>query len=322
MSDPSPSPGTTPGWDAQTERGTQGWIRFIVWGIKALGYRGLRLVVAPTALYFTLASRDARRASRQYLARLRAATGDETQPSRLDTYRHIHSFAEGILDRLSLWSGEIDEFEFELHGREHLEAPFARGQGVFLVGAHLGSFDMLRGIALDNEIPVNVIMHSANAARINAAFESLDPDAKIRVIEADPGAPTTAIEARACISRGEFVGILADRVPTRSGARTRHAKFLGHRAAFPEGPFVLPMILGAPVVLTIALRTGPRRYEIHFEPIADGAAVPRGERDAALDARVATFASRLEHYCTRAPFQWFNFFDFWASASETGTADD
>jgi predicted LPLAT superfamily acyltransferase len=322
MSRPPSSDGSAAGWDTRKERGGLAWIRFIVWGIRAIGYRGLHLAVAPTALYFTLAGGEARCASRAYLARLRAFTGDPTPPSWLDTYRHIHSFAEGILDRLSLWSGAIDEFEFMIHGREHLEKPFAEGRGAFLVGAHIGSFDMLRGIALDNKIPVNVIMHSANAERINRAFERLAPDANIRVITADPHSPRIGFEVNSCLSRGEFVATLADRVPTRAEARVRSANFLGHRASFPEGPFLLPMVLRVPLVLTIAIRTGPRRYDVYFEPIADGESVPKSQRDAALTERVELFASRLEHYCAEAPLQWFNFYDFWGEVDSAGDSNE
>ena len=29
----------------------------------------------------------------------------------------------------------------------------------------------------------------------------------------------------------------------------------------------------------------------------------------------AAYAGRLEHYCTVAPYQWFNFFDYWQEGS-------
>ena len=58
-----------------------------------------------------------------------------------------------------------------------------------------------------------------------------------------------------------------------------YANFLGAQAAFPEGPFLLPMVMNLPVVLTLALKTGPRRYEIFLELMSEGGAVPRRQRD-------------------------------------------
>jgi hypothetical protein len=31
-----------------------------------------------------------------------------------------------------------------------------------------------------------------------------------------------------------------------------------------------------------------------------------------LDALAGDYARRLERYCLRAPYQWFNFYDYWS----------
>lgn len=100
----------------------------------------------------------------------------------------------------------------------------------------------------------------------------------------------------------------------RTGVKSRvaYANFLGERAGFPQGPFLLAMVLQVPVILTIGIRTGPRAYDIYLEFLADGQRVPAGRRAEVIQERVEFFAERLEHYCTMAPLQWFNFYDFWA----------
>ena len=76
------------------------------------------------------------------------------------------------------------------------------------------------------------------------------------------------------------------------------------------------MVLGLPTILTLALKTGPRRYEVYLETLAGGEAVPARERQKVLQERVEAFAARVQHYCTLAPFQWFNFYDFWAEQDD------
>ena len=49
-----------------------------------------------------------------------------------------------------------------------------------------------------------------------------------------------------------------------------------------------------------------------FEPFAERVAIPRGQRGPALDALLTRYAQRLEHYVRVAPYNWFNFHDFWA----------
>ena len=44
--------------------------------------------------------------------------------------------------------------------------------------------------------------------------------------------------------------------------------------------------------------------------------VERSERDAAIDRAQQDYADRLAHYCCYAPYNWFNFFDFWAPAPQ------
>ncbi len=62
------------------------------------------------------------------------------------------------------------------------------------------------------------------------------------------------------------------------------------------------------------LYLGGNRYRIHFEPLADFSCVQQGERDAAIVQAQAQYVARLEHYCRLAPYNWFNFFDFWQQA--------
>ena len=56
------------------------------------------------------------------------------------------------------------------------------------------------------------------------------------------------------------------------------------------------------------------RHRVHFERFSERVILPRGDKEAALTALVDRYARRLEAYCLRDPFQWYNFFDFWAEA--------
>ena len=56
--------------------------------------------------------------------------------------------------------------------------------------------------------------------------------------------------------------------------------------------------------------------EIHFELFRESIRLPRQERERALADLAAEYALRLEHYCRRAPLQWFNFYRFLALADD------
>ena len=56
------------------------------------------------------------------------------------------------------------------------------------------------------------------------------------------------------------------------------------------------------------------RYRLVFEPFSERVEIPRHDRGPALDALLARYAQRLEHYIRVAPYNWFNFYDFWQDA--------
>jgi predicted LPLAT superfamily acyltransferase len=299
-------------WVEAGERGSRLALRFAVWGIRFFGRAPLKILLAPIACYYTLFAVAARRASRAYLARIDRARGGAGEARLLDSYRHFYSFAETILDRLSLWGRGVAAFEVVIHGREHMEAAVRGKTGALLLGAHLGNFDLLRIIAREADIPVNILTYTANAELINQAFEMLDPQCTMRIIYVDPQSVSAAFEVRRCVARGEIVALLGDRLHPGGRSRISLAPFLGELAAFSQGPFLLAQVLQTPVILALAVKAGPRIYDVFLEPLADGSPVPARERSAVIQRRVESYAQRLEHYCLRAPFQWFNFYDFWA----------
>src|SRR5262249_18800875 len=200
--------------------------------------------------------------------------------------------------------GDTRELEMVVHGREHLERLVGAGRGALVLSAHLGSFDALRGVADAGGLPLNVAMSLRNAPVINAVFAPLNPARPLGIVDLERVAPASVFELHACLQRREFAGRLADRVGVGDGARVSWVPFFGERAEIPQGPFLLASALKCPVILMIGLRIDHRRYEAFVEMLSDEAAL-------LPDALARHYVSRLEHYCLRAPYQWFNFYEFW-----------
>jgi predicted LPLAT superfamily acyltransferase len=101
-----------------------------------------------------------------------------------------------------------------------------------------------------------------------------------------------------------LVGILADR--SLASERQMQIDFLGSPARFPVGPFRMTAMLSRPVMLMLGLHRGGQRYDIIFETISTRPA------DEPVEDIMRRYVARLEYYCRSAPYNWFNFFDFWA----------
>lgn len=299
-------------WAQQQERGAPGITRAALFLALHAGRLAAPLLVWPGTAWFLLTSGPARRASADYLRRVLG------RPARLpDIARHFHAFACAVLDRVLLLAGRDDAFTIDTQGLDGVLATLARGQGCILLGAHLGSFEVLRTVARHAPVPVWALMYRRNQGALTRLLDRLAPALQARVLEI--GDTASMIRARECVERGEIVGILADRAPpaTSPGAhRMVDVPFLGAGAAFPSGPFVLASTLAAPVVLFHAVRTGPRHYAVRFEPFVDRVVLRRATRAADLRVVMARYAAAVEAACRQHPYQWFNFFPFWESAPD------
>jgi predicted LPLAT superfamily acyltransferase len=285
-------------WRAQRERGSRALMAALAWTTLALGRTFGRLFLPPISLYFLAFAPRARAASAAYLARMFG------RPARTaEVYRHIHTFACNVHDRVLLLAGRLDAFEFEVENEAHIwDALAEHRRGCLLLGSHLGSFEVLRAVAARQDVhAVRILMETENAARIQSVLHRIHPSAADWIIQL--GAPTTLLQVRESLERNEVVGILADRVWRED--RTMSVPFLGAPAKFPLGPFRLAHALRAPAVFGVGLFRGGNRYTLHFERLD---AAPGAMTAAEL---LAAYVARLEHYCRLAPYNWFNFYDFW-----------
>ena len=164
-----------------------------------------RTLIAPLVAYFVAFAPAARRASRDYLKRvglphdLRAV------------FAHCLRFGHCTLDRLFWALGESTRFQVTCTGREHLDGLVAARRGALLVGAHLGSFEAMRGMAARQAMPLNIVGYFKNARLVNGVLERLNPDAATRVIGVEPGVDFV-LKLKERIEAGELVALLADRV--------------------------------------------------------------------------------------------------------------
>lgn len=297
--------GVDPQWLARPERSNRLTIRFMVWMALLLGRAATRLLLHPICIYFLVFSHEARTASRAFLRRALAA---ERVTRWLGPYRSYHCFASTILDRVFLLNDRHDLFDIRIHGGDIMAAHRASGTGVLLIGAHLGSFEVTRALGRQMRVPrISLVMYEDNARKLNSVLAAINPDLALDVIAL--GRVDSMLQVESALERGECVGMLADR--TIEGEGTRRFPFLGQTAAFPTGPFRIAGMLGRPVVLMFGVYRGGNRYEVYFEPLSEMHAANRVERSVMVEAAQRRYVERLEYYARNAPYNWFNYYDFW-----------
>jgi len=278
-------------------------LRIMTWISLRMGRTAGRLILHPIAVYFLLFAPTSRRASRAYLNRAlgRPATWR-------DLYRHFFNFAAVIHDRIYLINRRFDLFDIEIHGKEAIQQQLAEDKGLFLMGAHIGSFEVLR--AIGRQVPglrVAMTMHEDNAQKVNAVLSAINPEAGLDIIGL--GHIDSMLKVHEYLEAGIIVGMLGDR--TLGEDKMSRLDFLGTPADFPNGPFRMAALLRRPVMFMLGVYLGGNRYRIHFEPLADFSNIPTGKRAEVIQEAVKRYAELLNHHCREEPYNWFNFFDFW-----------
>jgi predicted LPLAT superfamily acyltransferase len=291
-------------WATRQERGSVFLLRLMAVFSLRVGRPAGRLVLYVIAAYFFLFAPRARRAS---LAYLRRALG--RRPTARDRFRHIMTFATTIHDRVYLLNDRFELFDIAVQGEELMRERVRARDGAFLVGAHLGSFEVTRAIGRRQPgLEVSMVAYEANARKINAMIAAINPALAGGTVAL--GSAEAMLRVQGLLDAGGFVGMLADRTP--GGEPRQPVDFLGAPAPFPLGPMRVAALLQRKVVLMVGAYCGGNRYRVVFEDLADFSDVAREEREQAIRAAVARYAGRLQSYCRQYPYNWFNFFDFWA----------
>lgn len=298
-------------WTTRRERSQAPVIRFMVWLSLLIGRRASRVILYGIALYFLLFSPAARRSLQVYYGHLWGRHAGWRQ-----LYRHFLAFATVIHDRVFLLSGQDRHFVITLENRALLESVFDRPGGAVVLGAHFGSFELLRCVGQMHHKKACMLMYAENATRLNTILAAMNPDAASEIIAMNR--VDSMLEAHEKLQQGAILGMLADRNFARS-AETWHG-FLGAPAAFPSGPLRLAAMLRCPVIFMAGIYLDGNRYHVHAVPLADFSECPRSRRAALIDDAQAAYVAALDALCRQHPHNWFNFHDFWKPATGASPA--
>ncbi|VVN97285.1 glycosyl transferase [Pseudomonas fluorescens] len=297
-------------WAEHKERGSFWLMKLMAFGVKMLGRRVLSPVLHAIVLYFYLFGRSARQSAWQYQQYLADWSGrTELRPTQRRVFGQFMAFADSMLDKLDVWNGKLGIEHIEIVDPALLRQRLRGERGQMLVGAHLGNLEVCRALAeLGEKVTMNVLVHTKHAERFNRLLGEAGAT-HLRLIQVSELDPVIMLQLNQRLDRGEWLAIAGDRVPLHGG-RTVQVDFLGHPAAFAQGPWLLAGLLKCPVNLLFCLKHNGR-YRVTLEPFADAILWKRSDREQVIAQWTARYAERLGKYCLEAPQQWFNFYPYW-----------
>jgi predicted LPLAT superfamily acyltransferase len=292
-------------WRSYKERSTPSMVRLIVRLATTLRRPLVRPLLYPIVAYFLLTSPTPRAASRDYLRRVLGRA-----PGWRDLWLHFFAFASCTLDRIFLLSKRHQSIEVDVDRPEEVRAAVARQTGCLLFVAHFGSSESLRLIAVDRRgLPLSILLDRKHGRMLTELLEELNPELASSIIDASERGPQLVLTLKEAVQSGKMLGIMVDRALATDRSVT--VDFLGSRARVPVGPWQMAHALQVPIILGFGVYHGGNRYTAHFELFAETLRLPRENREAAIASAAQRYANRLEHYARSAPYNWFNFYDYW-----------
>lgn len=292
-------------WDGRTK--VNAGIRFFFWLFRLTGPLAYWWIW-PASLFFNLFMRDEIVGSDAYWRRRRRDVGAVGRW--FLRWRHFTYYGRVLMDRAFAYLGQVRKIRFEYENLDGVDDALSEGKGLIILSAHVGNWELAAfglGSKSESRAPVNAVWYQGDHERVEERLKSFTGEIPFNIINAKDGL-SASLEIVDALKRGEIVAMHADRTV---GSSHVEVDFLGEKAVWPTGPFIVAATTGAPVVFVFANRLGYRRYRVRFVGPNRFAFTSRKERQNDLERWVGEYVTELERVVEEFPFQWHNFYPFW-----------
>ena len=290
-------------WQGKSQANVTGY-KIFGFFIKSLGVRAAYVILLFVALYyFFFSPKSSAPILDFYRRRLKLPA---LQAYRL-LYTNYFRFGQTLIDKFAVLAGQTSAFTFEFDGEHHLREMVARGQGGMLLSAHTGNWEAAGQMLHHLNTPVNIVMYDGEDANIKQYLQK-SGEKNFNVIFVKPDL-SHIFEISAALAANELVCMHADRF--LPGNKTVETDFLGAPALFPEGPFLLTLKLRVPVTYVYAFKETATHYHLYSTEVKSFSPAQGHTAKTIADDYVRS----LEGMVQRHPEQWFNYYDFWKTAS-------
>ncbi len=217
-------------------------------------------------------------------------------------YKSYYTFGQTLTDKVAISTGLRDKFIYTHNGIGHIDNLLKKNQGGILISGHVGNFESSHYFLEDRYHISNISMVTTHAEHQNITDYleriSVKSPLKFIVVQEDM---SHIFEIHKAIDDGGLVVFTGDRY--LPGAKTLTESFMGKKAHFPLGPYLLASRLNLPVLFVYFMKGSKRHYDLYAQTAEFKA------RDA--QGLLKEYTESMEQILKKYPLQWFNYFDFW-----------
>ncbi len=241
--------------------------------------------------------------------------------------RQLTSFAISLGEKIDCWTNSKNPIPFEnicFHDDDvhELISQLNEKRGAFIFISHLGNFEILRSLAnahkmgVQSEVALTVISDKEVSSNFSKTLRQIAPQFFENTVSIDEITPATMEKFMDTISRGGLVVCAGDRLSKNASGKIVAQDFLGKSAPFSYGAFLLALLLEVPVYFIFGFKKKnlffSRKFEMYVKKARTEISASRKKREGCIRNLCAEYARTLEDFCKMYPYQWYNFFDFWA----------
>jgi len=290
-------------WEGKS-KGTKIGYGIFIFILRKFGVIPAYVLLRIVALYYVIFSL---RTSAIMLDFFRRRIGLSKFRSFIKLYRNYYLFGQSLIDKIVLMSGIPNRLTFNFEGEENLRKIVSMGRGGILLSAHIGNWEIAGFLLKRLKIKFNIVMYDGEQKQIKEYLERIvgERGFNIIVIREDISHVYQIINA---LSHNEIVCIHADRF--LDNHRTISAEFLGKKANFPLGPFLLASRLKVPLSFVFAVKESTYHYHFFASDIKEFVTT---NKNIAPDRIFSDFITELENKIKRYPEQWYNYYNFWTA---------
>ncbi|HEX6547299.1 MAG TPA: lysophospholipid acyltransferase family protein [Candidatus Dormibacteraeota bacterium] len=253
----------------------------------------LAIVVARVAFVF------ARTARRRLEFNLTVAL-PEKSPSEIRriAWRNFRNHSKAYADLMQLPRARVEWLRplLKVEHVEYLEEALAAGRGVFVVSAHMGSWEIAAAIWSATIAPVSLFAEELHPRELFEWYRTTRQRLGISVLPLSRHGLRQVIQA---LEAGEMIVTAIDRDVLGTGAEI---EFFGRPARIPTGPATIALRRGAPLLPVVVYRNPDDTYQaVGYPPIW---ARPTGDREADERQLTAELVRHLERIIREHPDQW------------------
>lgn len=218
----------------------------------------------------------------------------------INTYRNYFVFGQTLIDKIAITAGLEHKYTYEFDGIENIRQLAKDNSAGILISAHVGNFEVSQYFMgeFDKQIHLVTTDEERQAIKNYLANIMAKPKTGFIVVNDDL---SHVFEINRVIDEKGMICFTGDRFV--AGSKTLTADFLGEKAHFPAGPFLISSRLSTPVLFVYVMRERGRHYHLY----ARKATFTHRNAQSLLEAYIQSIDQILEKY----PLQWFNYYDFW-----------